>query len=364
MPGQSGELVAALAEFPRTETDLKHGGGLVRSRHRLGGRARFIARRAGFYLTTLWAAVTLNFLLPRLMPGNPLGPVLLRLGGRASPRTIRALETAFGIHLRQGLLSQYASYLGQLAHGNLGVSITYYPSSVGSVIAQSLPWTLCLVGVATILSFAIGTALGVVAAWRRGSWFDTVVPVTGLMAAVPYFWTALLVLTVAGATLHWFPLNGGFSSTTTIGWNWSFIASAVDHSFLPALTIVASSVGLWLLGMRNMMLTSMGEDYVLLAEAKGLPRRRVMVAYAARNAILPNLAGFAVSLGFVVSGAIATEIVFSYPGIGFVLYNAVSNDDFPLMQGIFLVITVAVLAANLVAELGYALLDPRTRQLS
>ncbi len=321
-----------------------------------------MAHRAAFTVVTFAAAVSLDFLLPRLMPGNPLAAELLRLGGRASPAAVRALRLAFGVHTRQGLAGQYVAFWAQLLHGRLGVSITYFPSSVASVVAQSLPWSVCLVGMATLISFTVGTALGVVAAWRRGTWFDAVVPATGLLASVPYFWTALVSLTVFAATLHWFPLSGGSGATTTAGWNWPFAWSALDHAVLPAATIVVSSVGIWLLGMRNMTVASLAEDHVLLAEAKGLPTRRVLLAYAARTAVLPNVAGLAVSLGFVVGGAILTEIVFSYPGIGFVLYNAVANDDLPLMQGVFLAITAAVLLANLLADLVTALLDPRVAQ--
>ncbi len=352
--------MAGPVRLPVGASEARRGG----AGRRRGGRVRFVVRRAGLSAATLVAAVTLDFLLPRMMPGDPLASELLRLGGRASPGTIRVLQNAFGVHAGQGLAGQYVAFWAQLLHGNLGISITYFPSSVSAVIAQSLPWSVCLVGVATVLSFGLGTALGVVAAWRRGTWFDAVVPATGLLASVPYFWTGLLVLTVFAAGLHWFPLSGGSSVTTAIGWNWPFVASAVDHAILPAATIVASSVGVWLLGMRNMMVASMAEDHVLLAEAKGLPTRRVLLAYAARTAVLSNVASLAVSLGFVVGGAVLTEIVFSYPGIGFVLFNAVSNDDLPLMQGVFLVITVAVLAANLIADAVYAVLDPRIAQAS
>ncbi|HEY3773802.1 MAG TPA: ABC transporter permease [Solirubrobacteraceae bacterium] len=323
----------------------------------------FLARRLGFYLIAAWVAVTVNFFIPRLMPGNPVELVFQRVRHSASPAALHALSVAFGVGIHESLVSQYVSYLGQLVHGNLGISITYFPSSVASVISGALPWTLALVGVGTVLSFILGTLLGMVAATRRGTWVDALLPITAFLSAVPYFWLGLVVLTVFGVSLHWFPLSGGYSPTVNIGFTWAFISNAVGHAVLPAVTIIVSSIAGWLLGMRNVMVSTLGEDYVLLAEAKGLRNRRVTLAYAARNAILPNVAGFALSLGFVVSGAILTEVVFSYPGIGYVLFEAVTNEDFPLMQGIFLMITILVLLANLLADAAYVLLDPRTREV-
>jgi peptide/nickel transport system permease protein len=317
-------------------------------------------RRIAFYLVTAWAALTLNFLIPRLMPGNPVALLIGRFKGRLSPAATRSLTALFGVG-HASLLSQYGTYWSDMAHGDLGISFTYFPTSVVQVLAEALPWTAVLVGVSTVISFVIGTVGGVVIGWRRGSWLDGALPVSTFFSAIPYFWFALVILFVFSVLLPWFPLSGGYSSTDVLGLNWAFLMSAAYHAVLPAITIVASSIAGWLLGMRNMMVATLDEDYVVMAEAKGLSVRRVMFAYAARNAILPSLASFALSLGFVVSGAILVEIVFSYPGIGYVLFAAVSNDDYPLMQGVFLVITLAVLLANLCADICYALLDPRTR---
>jgi peptide/nickel transport system permease protein len=323
---------------------------------------RFIARRLGFYVITAWIAITINFFIPRLMPGNPAELVFNRVRHSISPAALHAFTVAFGVGSHQSLISQYFSYLDQLLHGNLGISITFFPATVASVIRTALPWTLALVGVATILSFVLGTLLGIIAATRRGTWVDALLPVTSFLSAVPYFWLGLLALTVFAVQLGWFPLSGGYSPSVNVGFTWPFISSAIDHAILPALTIVVSSIAGWLLGMRNVMISTLGEDYVLLADAKGLPRRRVTFSYAARNALLPNMAGFALSLGFIVSGAILTEVVFSYPGMGYVLFEAVTNEDFPLMQGIFLMITILVLLANLFADVIYVALDPRTRE--
>jgi peptide/nickel transport system permease protein len=324
---------------------------------------RHLFRRMGFYLVALWASLTLNFLIPRLMPGDPVLLLMARLQGRLDPKAIQALRIMFGANTHQSLWQQYATYLGNLAHANFGVSITYFPTPVATVIGQSLPWTLMLVGVSAVISFVVGTFLGILAAWRRGSRLDTTLaPALTFLSAIPYFWLALIVVYILGFLLKLFPLTGAYDLSVTPGLNADFLVSAVYHAFLPALTIVVSSIAGWMLGMRNAMLTTLSEDYVLMAQAKGLPERRVMLAYAARNAILPNITGFALSLGFVVGGALLTEIIFSYPGVGFALLQAVQSEDFPLMQGIFLVITIAVLGANFLADIFYVVLDPRVRQ--
>ncbi len=322
---------------------------------------RQLLRRIGFYLIALWASVTINFLIPRLAPGNPAQVLVARFQGRISAQAITALEKQFGI-TNESLWTQYWHYLGGLAHGDLGISLTYYPTPVMQVINQDLPWTLVLVGVSLVISFLVGTLLGIFIAWRRGSLFDTVLPpVVTVFYAIPYFWLALILLYLLGFTLNWFPLSGGYDSTVSPGMSLEFLSNAITHAILPALTIVLSSIAGWMLGMRNMMITTLTEDYVLMAQAKGLPERRVVFNYAARNAILPNVTGFALALGFVVGGALLTEIVFSYPGIGFALLQAVQNSDYPLIQGIFLFIAIAVLAANFLADLLNSVLDPRAR---
>jgi peptide/nickel transport system permease protein len=227
-----------------------------------------------------------------------------------------------------------------------------------------LPWTLILVGAATVISFVIGTLLGIAAAWRRGGWLDRSLPAFTFLQATPYFFLALVVIDLFALQLHWFPFGQGYALGLTPGWNWTFISSAISHSILPALTIVLTSVGVWMLQMRNVMLTTISEDYILVAQAKGLSPRRIVFTYGARNAILPNIAGFALSLGFVVAGALVMEIVFSYPGIGYTLYGAVTSNDYPLLQGIFLVISLAVLTASLFADIAYAFADPRARTRS
>lgn len=321
---------------------------------------RYLARRFAFYLITAWAALTLNFLIPRLMPGDPAQALLSRFRGRLDPRATEALTAMFGLN-DASMWSQYRTYLADLSKGDFGLSFTFFPTPVATVIMDSLWWTIVLVGIATVVSFVVGTLLGVVAGWKRGSRWDHLLPITTFFSSIPYFWFGLIVLFVLSGELRLFPLSGGYSSWLSVGFSWAFLSSAFKHAILPGLTIVIASIAGWLIPMRNMMVTTMSDDYVVLAEAKGLSPRRVMLNYAARNAILPSVATFTMSLGFVVGGAVLTEIVFGYPGIGNNLYQAVINEDFPLMQGIFLIITFVVLLANFLADLVYVWLDPRTR---
>jgi peptide/nickel transport system permease protein len=323
---------------------------------------RLIARRIVLYALTALVAITVNFFIPRLMPGNPVEAAIGHMQSRVTASTIRALDLQYGVNTKLGLAGQYIRYLDQLIHGNLGISFSAYPATVVSVIRSALPWTVGLVGMATLISFALGTLLGIAAAWRRGSWLDNLLPAMTFFQAAPYFFVAILMVALFATKLGWFPQNSGYDITTlNPGVNWPYISSVLDHALLPALTIVVGSIAGWVIGMRNMMLTTMDEDYVLLAQAKGLKNRRV-IGYAARNAILPSVSGFSLAIGFVVSGSLLTEIVFSYPGIGYVLLQAIGNEDYPLLQGIFLIITFAVLAANLIADFAYSFLDPRTRQ--
>jgi peptide/nickel transport system permease protein len=323
---------------------------------------RFILRRGGFFLLTLWAAVTLNFFLPRLMPGNPAIAMMARFHGRVTGQGLTALEEIFGVNTHTSLPVQYLHYLGDIATGNFGTSLYFYPSSVSRVVLAAIPWTLGLVGVTTILAFVLGTGVGIVSAWRRGTWLDGVVPpVFVITSAIPYFWVGMMFILIFGIKLQWLPYTFGFDPTLTPGFNPAFIGNVLAHAVLPALALLLTTIGTWILIMRNTMVTTLAEDYVRMARAKGLPNRRVMLDYAARNAILPNLTGFAMSLGFVVGGAILIEYVFDYPGVGFMLLQAVQNEDYPLMQALFLLITVAVLVAILLADVATAIFDPRTR---
>ncbi len=322
---------------------------------------RNFLRRIGFYLVAAVAAVTLDFFIPRMVPGDPVLTALAQMKS-APPEAIHALELQYGVGTGEGLWGQYLHFWNMILHGDLGFSMSQGSVPVTQVIGEHFFWTVILVGLSTVLSFVIGTTIGTLAAWKRGSWLESLLPITTFLQAMPYFFLATLLVLVFAVHLGWFPeINGYDYLDSTIGWNWHFLKDALYHGILPALTIVGASLAGWIIGMRNMMVTVRDEDYVLLAEAAGLPQRRV-IWYAVRNAVLPQISSFAMALSFVVGGSVLTEIVFSYPGIGFILLSAVKSLDYSLVQGIFLVITLVVLAANFVADLIYVALDPRTRQ--
>ncbi|WP_235857181.1 ABC transporter permease [Occultella glacieicola] len=333
------------------------------TRLRVPSRWAFLARRLGFYLTAAWAAITLNFLLPRLMPGDPSVAIvdqLQRVSGRQlPPETLVSIQTLFG-DPDANLAEQYLAYLGQLARFDLGISISRFPTPVADLVASGLPWTLMLVGTTTVLAFVIGTGLGVLTGWKAGGRFDAIVtPASTFISSVPYFWVALIALWVFAFELRWLPSSGGYDPDLE---GPAFWLSALRYGILPAATIVFSAFGGWLLGMRNMTVTTVREEYVLLAQAKGLSPSRVVLRYAARNAMLPSFTGFALALGGVIGGALLTEIVFSYPGIGYLLYDSLTKRDYPVMQGVFLLIALTVLLANLIADSVYVFVDPRVRE--
>lgn len=323
---------------------------------------RYILRRLGFYFIAAWVSLTLNFLIPRLAPGDPASALQARFQGRLEPSALDAMKVAFG-YTDDPLPLQYTSYVGSLLQGDFGISLAYFPAPVTEVIGEALLWTLFLAGLAVVISFALGTLLGIVAAWRRGGLLDSIAPPAFIfLGAFPYFWLAMLLLFTLGFLGGWFPVRHAYSDQLTPGLDVDFVVSALRHAVLPAASIVLASLGGWLLGMRNNMIGVLAEDYVTMAQAKGLSPKRVMFQYAARNALLPSITGFGMALGFVLSGSLLTEIVFSYPGQGYLLFQAVKSQDYPLMQGLFLSITVAVLAANWFVDIAYVFLDPRTRQ--
>jgi peptide/nickel transport system permease protein len=323
---------------------------------------RFALRRLAFFVFTLWAALTLNFFLPRLMPGNPAISMIAKFRGGVSPQALKALEAQFGVQTKANLAHQYVTYLGNMARFNFGTSMSQYPASVGSIIGSAIWWTLGLVGLTTIMAFILGTGIGILGAWRRGGRLDSIMPpVFVITSVIPYFWLGLVLILIFGVQLHWLPYFFTHDFTVTPSFSLAFIGNVLQHAILPAATLLITTIGTWILTMRNTMITTLAEDYVRMARAKGLSGRRIMLDYAARNAILPNLTGFAMSLGFVLGGTILIEDVFNYQGVGYWLLDAVNNEDYPLMQALFLLITVAVLLAILISDIATALLDPRTR---
>ncbi len=323
---------------------------------------RYLLNRLGFYLIAAWAAITLNFFIPRMMPGDPASIMFANFRGKLKPEALEALKQTFGI-TDAPIFSQYLDYITHLFKGDLGVSIAYFPQPVSSVILTGLAWTLFLVGISLIISFAIGTIIGMYIAWNRDEKLDSILPPGfALLSAFPYFFTAMILLYVFGFKYGWFPIRHAYSSDLTPEFSIPFIMSALYHAFLPASTLVFMGIGGWMLQMRNNMITTISTDYISFAKARGLSETRIMFYYAAKNAILPIITSFGMAIGFALNGAILTEIIFSYPGQGYILFEAVKSQDFQLMQGIFLTITLSVLAANWIIDILVLALDPRTRK--
>jgi peptide/nickel transport system permease protein len=321
---------------------------------------RYLARRLGLFLITFWAALTVNFAIPRLMPGNEAQAVLATFRG-VNPSAEKALEIQFGLNQHHSLISSYFTYLGHTLTGNLGVDAQNVP--VLHEIMSKLPWTLGLVGITTIIAFFIGTLAGIHSAWRRGGRLDAFLPPSlFIVSTIPVFFVGLLLLYVFAVKLHVLPLSGNYNIGANPSFSLSFIGDVLEHAILPGLSLLIVTAGLWVYSMRNNMITTIADDHVKMGKAKGLSDGRVMYDYAARNAILPNLTGFAMQLGYVLGGSIVIEYLFSYPGLGYLFYTATTDHDLPLMQGLFLFYTLAVLVCVLIADLATAVLDPRTRE--
>jgi peptide/nickel transport system permease protein len=320
---------------------------------------RYVSRRVGLFLVTLWAALTVNFIIPRVMPGNEATAVLATYRN-VNPAALHALQIEFGVNVHQNLLITYFQYIGNCLTGQFGLTAQRVP--VLTEIISKLPWTLGLVGVTTVIAFLIGTLVGVLGAWRRGGRLDGILPpMLFIVASFPIFFVGLLLLYVFAVTLNWLPLSSNYSIGIEPSLSLSFIGDVLVHAILPGVTLVVVTAGLWIYSMRNNMITTLAEDYVKMGRAKGLKSWRIMVDYAARNAILPNLTGFAMQLGYVLGGSILVEYTFSYPGLGYLFYTSTTDHDLPLMQALFLVYTLAVLVCVLLADLATAGLDPRTR---
>lgn len=323
----------------------------------------YYARKIGYFVLTLWAAVTLNFIIPRLQPGDPAEIMVRQLTGKGEvdPAQVAAIRTMLG-YGDENVLVAYVKYLGQMIRGDFGISFTYFPFPVTDVIWKALPWTLVLVGLTQLLSFLLGTLLGAIAAWRRNSRFDATISVgSTFVGNLQSVWIGLMILYVFAYQLGWFPASGGYGYTDE---EFSLIhaADVISHGFLPALTLMITAPIGFILSMRNTMVQVLGEDYIRLGAAAGLKQRTLALGYAARNALLPVVTSFALSLGVLMGGSILIETVFDYPGMGRLMGEATAARDFPLMQTILLATIVIVLTANFIADLLYPLIDPRARR--
>jgi peptide/nickel transport system permease protein len=261
------------------------------------------------------------------------------------------------------VFQQYLDYLNSLVHFNFGLSYSYYPYSVLHMIGQAMWWTIILVFTTQVIGFIAGNILGAFAAWRRNSTFDSVVSLgLSFVGTLPFFWIAMVLLFIFAFKLNWLPISGGFSETSTREFSLEYTGDILKHAILPATAILITAPIGWVMGMRNNMIQTLGEDYTRLAIAKGLKPWKIALLYSARNAILPNVTGFAIALGGIMGGVIFIEGIFEYPGLGRLLFKAVANRDYPQMQALFLFTTVGVLLANLLADFMYGWLDPRVRK--
>ncbi|MCC6630376.1 MAG: ABC transporter permease [Chloroflexi bacterium] len=329
----------------------------------------YIVRRILLFLLVIWAATTFIFFLPRLAPGRD--PVLERLGMMSISGSVmqgaieemaRAYKEKFG--LDQPLWQQYLRFMGDVLRGDFNYSLAMYPAKVSDLIAQALPWTAGLLLTATLLAFSIGTLLGGLMAWPKAPRFlQLLLPPLFTFSAVPYYLVGLLLIYVFAFQAKLFPISGGAPAGTAPTLTLEYALSIVYHSVLPAMSIVLAALGFWALAMRGMMVTTQGEDFMMLAEAKGLRGRRIFFGYGMRTAMLPQITSLALALGQIVSGALLVEIVFQYPGVGSLLFKAVSAFDYFTIYGIVFVIIVAVGLATLLLDLTYHLLDPRIKQV-
>ncbi len=321
---------------------------------------RYFGRKLGIYLLTFVVAVTINWLIPRFMPGDPVRAMVAR-AGLQDPAGVAAMReyynSLFGFDLP--VWQQYLNFWGELFKGNFGVSLWAYPRPVGSIIIEAVPYTLGLLLPAILLSWWAGNKFGAYAA-RKKVLDNTILPVWYVLTATPYMWLAILLAWALGKVAGIFPVGRSFSASLQPGWNWVFIEDLISHWFLPFLSLFLVAFGGWAIGMRNLIIYELEADYASYLGALGAPGRLVR-RYAFRNAVLPQITGLALQLGVIVGGAVVTEIVFDYRGLGYLVLQAITASDLFLLQGIFLFIVIGVLVANFIIDVVYVLVDPRTR---
>ena len=321
--------------------------------------SRYLARKITIYLFTFFVAVSIDWAIPRLMPGDPIDGLIARI--QADPAASEQLHGFFteSFELDQPLWKQYVNFWWGLLHGDLGPSIAYVGSSVSELIWAALPYTLALLVPAILLSYIAGNRVGALAA-RRKVLDNTVLPFAYILTATPYVFLALLLAYFVAFQWELLPVSGAYDFSLQPAWTWEFSQSFLSHWFLPFLSLFLVSFGGWAIGMRNLIIYELEADYANYLQSLGAPSRLVR-KYAYGNAVLPQMTGLALALGVIVGGALVTEIVFGYPGVGSLLLTAIQNRDYFLLQGIFLFIIVGVLIANFVVDIAYVIVDPRTR---
>jgi len=325
---------------------------------------KYVVQRVGSFLITIIVSATLIFIVTRITPQDPIQALIGRMASRGrmiegGEELIRAYEERFGLDKPEYV--QYIVYMKNLLlHGDMGVSLAYYPTPVSSLILNALPWTIGLFFVSTIIAFLLGNLLGAIAAWPNSprlikSLIYTLMPIS----VIPYYLLALILIFIFSINLDLFPMGGSTSIGTARGWNFATVIDVIRHAFLPSLSIILAVVGFWVLSMRGTMMTVLGEDYLVYSKAKGLTQKTIFLKYAVRNASLPQVTALALDLGRIVSGQVLVEIIFSYPGVGWVLYNALRTADYFVIQGVVLFVIISVALSTLILDLIYPLLDPR-----
>jgi len=326
---------------------------------------KYLLKRLVAYVITIFASFTIVFLIPRFAPGDPVQAILTRLSlqGQYIPggeKIVEAYKQMFG--LEGDLFTQYVRYLSQVFRGSLGVSIAFFPTPVEALIARAIPWTIGLLSTTVIISWVLGNIFGALIGWSRSSKINMIIAsICLVLSRIPYYVLALILILAFAYYIPLFPPSGAMPMGTVPSLSLDFIFSLIRHSSLPALSIILASLGGWLIGMRSLIINIQGEDYLMFAEAKGLKRNVILMKYAFRNALLPQVTGLALSLGYIVSGALLTEAIFAYPGIGGLYITALGLNDYNLIQGMTLLIIFTVLTANLLIDLLYPLIDPRIR---
>jgi peptide/nickel transport system permease protein len=328
------------------------------------GLRRYLTSKALWYLGALAVAVVLNFLLPRLVPGNPVDVIVSNLsrGANISSEQQAKIYAQFvqEFGLDQPLWQQFFTYLTSVLHGDLGTSFSFYPTPVTELVSQALPWTLVLQIPAIIIGWIIGNVLGAVAAYKGGGWDRSVFTGSLFLSSMPYYCLAILLLYGFAVVLGWFPVGGAYSLGMSPEWSWDFFSDAMQYFWLPFLSLLLINIGGQAVGMRSMAIYELGSDYVNYSRGLGIGDAK-MTRYIFGNAMLPQVTGLALSIGTMVGGALITELVFNYPGMGSLLFNAISSNDYPIIQAVTLLITVAVLVANFAVEVVYGFIDPRIR---
>jgi peptide/nickel transport system permease protein len=321
-----------------------------------------MVRRIGTAIFMIFLVITFTFFLLRLMPGNPtlIEYHLLIKQGDSPTAALQYVNALYGVDVKSPLMTQYVHYLGDLIHGNLGTSILYPNTRVLSLVAAALPWTVFSVGLALLFSAIFGILMGTVAGFKRDGWIDVLLtPVATVLSGIPNYLTGTVFLFLFAVVLAWFPQSGAYGVGVQVGANVGFLGSILFHAALPVVSYAVTQFGGWYLLMKSSTASTLGQDFIVGARSRGLTSSQVIYGYVMPNSLLPLFTNFVLAIGFMFGGSVFVESIFSYPGLGYLLNQAVSNRDYSTMQGLFLIITVAVIVSNLLADLAYIKLDPR-----